>query len=335
MGKILLTQASIRVQRRLQYLATQIGATYTVRVERTTGSTSYTNRDNPVSSTTPALDAAEDTKPTFRTQGLRAEETSAAPFRPAAYRITIVGPAHHQLDVSQTSSGIRNILGLAPGFYPFDVQGEIQRDSRTRGTCSVSILQAPRRFNISLQNNSFTVNDVTTATASNIVTFTVPSTNTRACGLENGEVVNVRVGNSVGRAVVTRDANDDDFTFRLSMSSVYTGITGSTPTVTRLDGNRAKFDVSGYPLYQLLSPAPLVGLGATTVITGSTLLPKPFSAFNPSYIMRLQATADGGEPRSNPLPVTVTEGKKSYNMPYGFVRGGTSLLGGSLVFPSP
>ena len=56
-----------------QHLATQIGATYTVRVERTTGSTSYTNRDNPVSSTTPALDAAEDTKPTFRTQGLRAE----------------------------------------------------------------------------------------------------------------------------------------------------------------------------------------------------------------------------------------------------------------------
>jgi len=324
-----------------KHLSAQLGATYVVKVLRTSGSKSYS--DGEESEETETLPASLDTQPTFRVRGQRADTTSAVPYRPRAYQFKITGPAYHQLNLSTTSSYIRTILGLSPGAYAFDVTGSIQRDSRTRGTCSVSILQAPKRFNIALQNNSFTMKDATIVTEDTLMRLrTKNGGNEIACGLSVGEVVNVRFNNTVVRAVVqTFDPNTllSDFDFSLVLAKADFDLLGSnaagsdTFTITRVDGNRAKFDVSGYPLYQLMSPAPLVGLTSTTIINGSTLLPRPFSAFSPSYIIRLIASAEGFEPRSNPQPITLTEGRTVTDMPYGYVRGGTSWLGGSVNLP--
>ena len=342
-----------------QHLSSVMGSDYTIKVLRTssfiesnyagaiTGSSSYVAGVR--SAEIERLDESLDTLPTFRLRGTRADDTSTlTPYRPFAYQIKMEGPAHHQLNVSTTSSYIRTILGLSPGSYGFDVSGSVQRDSRTRGTCSVSILQAPKRFNIALQNNSFKMD---AAVRLNIGTETVVLTtkstaNAVACGLSAGEVVNVRFGTNaaVARGMVHATLGDEqltDFVFSISMaaadfatleSGVNDGFSGEF-TITRVGGNRAKLDVTGYPLPHLMSPAPLVGLTPVTIIDGSTLLPRPFSAFSPSYIIRLVADADGHEPRSNPLPITVTEGEQVTDMPFGYVRGGTSWLGGSINLP--
>ena len=341
-----------------RHISVRLTNTYVVKVVRTTGTTTYSG--GTAGTETTRLAAELDLRPVFRVQGERVEGSQAEPYRPRVYQVRIEGPNNHEIGFMTTSPHLCRVLGVEQAGYSLntgEMAGSVQYDQETRGFCTVSLSQAPKRFTVNLQNNTFQLNVNNFGIVSGIRQINVntdqATASNFAVGLSEGELVNLRTatgGNNVFRAVVVRRTVNDpvtEFSFGLWLCSnnadlVFTGTAGGTfpdgssavaLSITRLNGNRVKWDVSGYPLPRLMSPAPVIGLDNTTIIRGSTQLPRPYNAFVPAYYLRLVTEADGTEPQQNPTPQTMLDGKRNSLLPYGYRMGGRDWVGGPINVP--
>ncbi len=251
----------------IELISALFGSVYTIQIVRTTGTTQFiggvrTNLQEPT------LDAALDTRPIFRQVGKRAEETSAAPYRPRVYQIRILGPHDHSISFKGTSSTAQGALVRLLGFEQADytlttgeIRGSIQYNQETRGQCVVTISTGPKRFVFNLSNADLTIRENGLREVRNLdgvvelkvdnMSATLNGTQAPlALGFKVGDVVGLRFDDRLARAVVVpNEGIVNDFKFSLML--------GKKAFVTLLDPERSTLAEFDQFLDEILNPKQL------------------------------------------------------------------------------